>query len=185
MQRFRFIIAVGVTSLALVLVLVGVGAFAVRNVLASGSWLGGPGFGGHRWAQHELQIPTELQGLHDLPPAERFGHFVGAQINLRDKEGRPLAVNATPGTVTAVSATSLTTTANDGTIKTYALDDKTVVRGKPVQGADQASQPSLSRDDKVVVVTLNNSTTANAVIVGGPDGFGGHGPRGPFWRQSR
>jgi len=58
-----------------------------------------------------------------------------------------------------------------------------MIRGKRVQGGAQASQPTLSQDDRVEVMTLNNSTTATAVMVVPPEGFGpggGHwgGPRG-------
>ena len=190
-QRLRFPIAVAVTSLALVLVLGGIGVLAARPVLANAAWagmgaLGGPGpWGGHPFAGGGVggpgfTLPDELRGLIDIPPAERFNHFLGVQVNLKDKNNQPLTIAATPGTVTSVSATSLTIAANDGTTKTYELNDKTVIRGKPVQGGAQAAQPVLANGDKAVVVTLNGNTAATAVIVAGPDGFGPHGPRGPF-----
>jgi hypothetical protein len=194
-RRLRFPIAVALTSLALLVVLGGVAVLAARPVLANaglaamgpwggpGAW-GGPGpWGGHPFAAGGgpgFTLPDELRGLVDIPPAERFDHFLGVQVNLKDKNNKPLTIAVTPGTVTAVSATSLTIAANDGTTKTYALNDKTVIRGKPVQGGSQATQPALANGDKAVVVTLNTSTAATAVIVAGPEGFGPHGPRGPF-----
>lgn len=180
MRRFRFPIAVGITSLALLLALGGIAMLTVRSALANSPWAGAATFGAQGFGPN-FQLPPELQGLRDLPAAERFAHFRGVQITLTDKDNRPLAVNATPGTVTAVSATGLTLTGNDGTSKTYTLNDQTIVRGKPVSGT-QATQPTLANNDKVVVMTLNGSTTATAVMVGGPEGFGSHGggQRGPF-----
>ena len=180
MRRFRFPIAVALTSLALVLALGGFGLLTVRSALANNPWAAAATFGAHDFGPG-FQLPPELQGLRDLPAAERFAHFRGVQVSLTDKDNRPLVINATPGTVTAVSATSLTLAGNDGASKTYTLNDQTVVRGTRVPGG-QAAQPTPSTGDKVVVMTLNGTTTATAVMVGGPDGFGPHGggPRGPF-----
>jgi hypothetical protein len=183
MQRFRFAIAVAVTSLALVVAIGAVGALAVRSALANGPWQGGPWQGGPWQGGAPFQLPPELEGLHDLPPAERFNHFVGAQFTLTDRENKPVAVNVVPGTVTAASATSLTLNANDGTTRTYTLDDKTAIRGKRAQGAAQATQPTLAQDDKVVVMTVNDSTVATAVMVGGQTGFGP--PHGRPWFRDR
>jgi hypothetical protein len=177
MRRFRFPIAVALTSLALVLVLGGVCALVVRSAFASGPWFGRPGFGPGFGPSFEL--PAELRGLHDLPAAERFAHFIGVLVNLKDKDNQPLTINVTPGTATAVSTTSLTIAANDGSTRTFALNDQTIIRDKGVRGEARATEPTLARDDKVVVVTLDNSTTATAVMVGA-HGFGPGGPHGPF-----
>jgi hypothetical protein len=182
MSRFRFLIAVAATSLALVLGLGVVGLLTVQTTLANTFGFGGPGafgnprFGGQGFGGPAITLPAELQGLVEIPPAERFSHFMGVQVALKDKDNLPLTVTVTPGTVTTVSATNLTIAANDGTTKTYNLDDKTVIRGKPVQGGAQAVQPALAKDDKVVVITLNASPTATAVVAIGPGG----GPWGPF-----
>jgi hypothetical protein len=103
------------------------------------------------------------------------------QINLTDKDNKPLAILVTPGTIAAITTTNLTLTANDGTTKTYALDTQTIVRGKPMRGGDQATQPTLATGNKVVVVTLGTGP-ARAVIAVEPDGFGPHGRFGPGWR---
>src|SRR5215217_49816 len=103
MRGVRFALAVLGTSLLLVIGIGAVGVYAVRGVLAAGV---GP-FGDHGpFGEHAL--PPEFQGLEQLPPAERFKHFGGAQIALKDKNNQPVTVNVTPGTVTAVSATSVT-----------------------------------------------------------------------------
>jgi hypothetical protein len=175
MRRFRFAIAVALTSLALVVGIGAVGALTVRSVFAGGSWFGGPMGGpwhGGPMGGPMANLPPELEGLRDLPPAERFGHFTGGQITLKDKDNNPVTVNVVPGTVTAVSATSLTLNANDGTSKTFTLNDQTNIRGKSARGGNQAAQPTLANNDKVVVVSLNNSTTASFVMAGAGDGFG-------------
>ena len=175
MRRFRFPLAVLGTSLLLVLGIGVAGYLTVTTALAQG-WgpFGGP-FGGHA-------IPPELQGLEQLPPAERFKHFNGAQVSLKDKDNNPLTINVTPGTASAVSATSLTLAANDGSTKTYTLDGNTVVRGKPDANSQNAtpSATTLKQGDLVAVVTKNNETTAKFVMSGGAEGFGPHGGRGPW-----
>ena len=173
MRRFRFALAVLGTSLLLVLGIGAVGWYSVSSAFASGTF-GGP-FGPHA-------LPPELQGLEQLPPAERFKHFSGAQINLKDKDNKPLAVNITPGTVSAVSDSSLTLAANDGTSKTFALDGQTVIRGKPDMSTpgNRPSATTLKQGDMVVVVTKNSDTTAKFVVSSGTEGFGPRNGRGPF-----
>ena len=171
MQRYRFPLAVLGTSLALVAVLVAVGAFFVGNALASGF----PALGA--WNGAGVQLPAELSGLKDIPADQRFGHFKGVQVNLTDKDNHPLTLTVTPGTITSVSSTSLTMAANDGGSRTFSLDSQTVVRGKPVQGNANVATAPLAQGDQVVVVTLNNSTTALAAVSPGANGF--HRP-GPF-----
>jgi hypothetical protein len=182
MQRFKFPIAVALTSLALVSAVV-VGAFlALPNVVAAAPLFmvgGGPFNGGGGPFGHGgpgANLPPELQGLADLPAGERFAHFTGVQVNLKDKDGKPMAVHVTPGVASAASATSVTLNANDGTTRTFAINSATMTR----------SQSSVAQGDQVIVVTLNDDTTARAVIDAGKDGFGkgfpGGGPGGP-WRH--
>ena len=176
MQRLRFPFAVAATSLVLVLGLVVVGGLLAGSVFAGGAWLGGPGaWAGGPWGGHGFgpgfALPPELAGLRDVPADQRFGHFKGARVSLTDKDGRPLTIEVTPGTATAVAPNSLTIAANDGSSRSFTLDDKTVVRGKPARGGDEATRPTLATGDKVVVVTLNGSATPTAVLVGA-DGFG-------------
>jgi hypothetical protein len=164
MQRLKFPFAVAVTSLALVFGLVVVGALAAGSVLAGGLGWGGPpwaGRGGPWGGDHGpgFNMPAEIAGLKDVPADQRFAHFKGARVNLTDKDGKPVAVEVTPGVVSAASATSLTLTANDGSSKSFALDAKTNTRGK-----------TPAQNDKVVVVTINGATTA--VVVPGEHGFG-------------
>jgi hypothetical protein len=142
-----------------------------------GAWRGGPWGNGAGFS-----LPSQLQGLADVPADQRFGHFVGVQLSLKDKDGKPVTVNVTPGTVSAASASSLTLAANDGTTKTYTLNDKTMVHGvsplaTPTSGT---TSPTLTNGDNVVVVTLDNSTTATAVVDGGPHGFSWSASGGPW-----
>ena len=181
MRGLKFAIAVGITSVALVVAIGGVGLLAARSVLASspvatfatmaaGPWAGGSGF----------RLPPQLQGLASLPADQRFAHFDGVQVSLKDQNNNPLTINVTPGTVTAASATSLSITANDGSAKTFDLNSSTAIHGVPTQGSPQGSQPTIAKGDKVVVVTLNSDTTAMAVMDGGANGFSG-GPGGGPW----
>jgi len=184
MNRLRFPLSVAVTSLALVLVVVGVGGLLVNNALANsplggmpGPWSGGPWSARAGWQTNNL--PPELAGLTDIPSAERFQHFRGVRVQLTDKDNKPLTADILPGTVTTLSPTSLTMTANDGTTHTYAIDDKTVIHARSgARDATPAATSSLNQNDKVIVATLNSSTTATAVIGFNPDGFGPHGPTG-------
>jgi hypothetical protein len=157
MKNYAFPVSVAVTALAIVLIAVGVGGLVAGRAFASG---------GPPW-QHSGNMP-ELAGLVDVPAGERFAHFRGVQVQLTDKDNKPVRVDVTPGTVTAVSAASLTVNGNDGASHTYTLTDKTVTHGK-----------SVAQNDQVIVATLNGSTTATAVIAVNGEGWG---PRGPWGR---
>ncbi|MFN8637056.1 MAG: hypothetical protein U0893_24680 [Chloroflexota bacterium] len=175
MRALRFALAVLGTSVALVAAIGVIGWYTVSSALASGFGpFGGP-FGEHA-------IPTELQGLEQLPPSERFKHFSGAQISLKDKNNQPLTVGITPGTVNAVSDTSLTLAANDGTTKTFTLDGNTVVRGKPdtTTPGNRPAPTTLKQGDMVVVLAKNGESTARFVMSAGTEGFGPRGGHGPF-----
>jgi hypothetical protein len=177
MRRFRFPVAVAITSLALVAAVAAIGALVVPSALASAPWVGvAARFGPHSFGGPGFELPPELQGLGDLPPDQRFSHFVGAQLSLKDKDGKPLTIGVVPGKVTAASDTSLTIAANDGTTRSYVLNEQTLVHGKPAQGGAQAT---LANGEQVVVVTLDNSATATAVAM--VDGFGPGGHGGPWW----
>ena len=174
MQKFRAPWTLALTALGVVLIAVGSAGLVARplvgSALATTLGVGGPPWQRVGWhagaAGLDQALPPELAGLADVPADERFQHFRGVQVQLTDKDGRPLRVDVTPGSVTAVSATSLTIAGNDGVAHTYALDDKTLQPGRAAQ-----------QHDRVVVATLNGSTTATAVF--SIDG-GGHvpGPRG-------
>lgn len=175
MSRFRFPIAVALTSLAIV-----AGLFLAGGLLARAAWAGGPGFGGPPWARggdgfgrpwahgFGAALPPQLAGLRDVPPAERFAHFTGARVTLTDKENQPVAVDVTPGTVTAASASSLTIAANDGSTRSFAIDAQTALKRPPAQ------------NDRVVVVSLNGASAAALVVALPADGHGGPGRHG-WW----
>jgi hypothetical protein len=189
MNRFRFPITVAVTSLALVAIIVGAGGLLIGNALAnspfmsaaaftrgawSGPWAGPPWAAGHV----EWQLPPQLAGLADVPAGERFSHFRGVQVQLTDKDNKPLNVEVVPGTATAVTQSSLSMTANDGGSRTFTLDDKTAIHGAGFGQATQGATPTIKQNDHVIVVTLNNSSTATAVMLVSANGFGPHGPFG-------
>jgi hypothetical protein len=148
MSWVRFSVAVLLTSAALVIAVFATGTFLVGNVLASSipavAQMHAPGNG---------NVPPELAGLKDIPAGERFAHFKGAQLNLTDKDGKPIQVTVTPGVANNVTATSLTITGNDGASHTYSLNDQTMTRGQ-----------SVSSGENVVVLTLDNASTARAVF---------------------
>jgi hypothetical protein len=193
MKRYLIPFVVAVTSLTLVVALVATGTLAVPNVLAGSPWYGHAGWDGPWSRASGWQLPAELQGLQDVPAEQRFSHFLGARLSLRDKKNQPHTVEVTPGKVTAASATSLTVAANDGTTKTFTLNEQTAVygKGKPSasgasgaqatpqgtaqatpQGTTQAAQPVLATGDEVCVITVNGSSTASAVFAGGLGGPG-------------
>jgi hypothetical protein len=176
MKWFWFPVAVLATSIVLVAALV---AFAVPPVgiaLASTIGVGGPSStapwqGGPWGSGSHFTMPSELQGLADVPADQRFAHFIGVQLNLKNKDNQPVTVNVTPGTVTTASASGLTLAANDGTTKTYVLNAKTMMHGTSPSASGPTSATTLANGDNVIVVTLDNSTTVMAVIDGGPHGF--------------
>ena len=178
MKRYVIPIVVAVTSLTLVVALVATGTLAVPNVLAGSPWYGHAGWGGPWSRDSGWQLPAELQGLQDVPAEQRFSHFLGARLSLRDKNNQPLTVEVTPGKVTAASATSLTVAANDGSTRTFALDANTMIGSKHARQGE-ASPPTIAQGDRVVVVQLDTSPAAQAVMVVPPNGLGPRGPWGP------
>jgi hypothetical protein len=169
MSWVRFSLAVAGTSLALVIALFATGAFLVGNVFANATQAVAAQAMG---APHDWNVPPELANLKDIPQDQRFSHFRGVTANLTDKDGKPIAVTVTPGKATSVSSSSITLAGNDGASHTYSLDANTfTAKSTPAAGQD------------VVVVTLNNSQSATAVIA--PNANWDHTPsRGgpPFGR---
>jgi hypothetical protein len=171
MQRYRLPAVI----VAVALIAIGVGGLLVGNAVASspvgmfmGGGPGGPWHAGGGW--HTGALPPELAGLADVPADQRFSHFRGARVQLTDKNNQPVSVDVTPGTVTAASQTSLTMTTNDGASRTFAINDQTHKRG------------SFAQNDKVAVVTMNNASTATAIMNVNDHGFG---PKGGPWGPDR
>jgi hypothetical protein len=148
------------------------GVLFVRGAIADG-----PPWFDHRFSGHRFDLPPKLDALADLPVGERFAHFRGAAINLTDRDGNPLVVHVTPGTVTAVDAGSLTLATNDGSTRTFTLNNATAMHGERDRGS-QGRERGIATDDTAVVLTLNDSSTASVVVVGAENGFG---PRGRHW----
>lgn len=185
----RFPIAVVATSVFLVAALAVIAVPPVGIALASGLGVSGPvvngpwaaGWHGGASSQHAgWALPPEIQGLASIPADQRFSHFEGAQVNLKDKDGNPLTIAVTPGKVTAASSTSLSITTNAGPSRTFVLGSSTMIHTKASSSATPtAGATTLQNGDDVVVVTLNNSNTAMAVVDGGT-GFNPTGPHGPW-----
>jgi hypothetical protein len=187
MQRLRFPIAVALTSLGIVTLLTLTGALLVSNGLARGLGADSPfgSHGGSPWMRGQgdwsgFPIPAQLSQLREVPAEERFAHFKGAQLTLTDKDGQPLVLTLTPGTVSLASATSMSVDTNDGSPRTFALDSQTLTLGHRAQAG---SATGIAQGDQVVVLTINGSSTAAVVHAGGPGDWGRHGPfghPGPF-----
>lgn len=191
-KLLRFPIAVVATSVVLVAALAVIAVPPVGIALASGLGVSGPVVNGP-WAggwhaggsgnHTSLVLPPQIQGLASIPADQRFSHFEGAQVNLKDKDGNPLTIDATPGKVTAASATSLSITTNAGPSRTFVLDSSTMIHGKATSNSTPtAGASALQNGDDVVVVTLDNSNTATAVVDGGTsfNPSARHGPWGPM-----
>ena len=184
MRRFLSRRAVLIAVAALVIGAGTIGVLTAGRALAAGIGMAAMGFGpfgghGGPWGGADFVLPQELRDLHNLPPAERFKHFTGVQVSLKDANNQPVTLQVTPGTVSASSATSLTLAANDGTTKTFTLTGQTLIRSRPTDGNPNNS-PSLESGDMVVVLTRNGEATARAVFDSNKDGFGPMGGPGRF-----
>src|SRR5262245_35202684 len=131
---FLIPLAIVAIPLAVVLALGALFVFPVRAAFANMIWHRsdmGPGmmFGGPPWGGMIRGLPPELSDLGSVPADQRFSHFTGATVSLKDKNGNPLTIAVTPGTVSAASATSVTIATNDGSTKTFAIDQKTRIHG--------------------------------------------------------
>jgi hypothetical protein len=162
----RFIVAVAATSLALVLLAGAAGLVAAKSVF-------GPRIaeaGG--LAPLAAGLPGDFKQIHDLPPEERFSHFLGAQMRFSDASNVAHTMTVAPGTVTTVSADRLTITLNDGgATRSYNLTAETRMHSAGRWSGGQAADVTPNTGDKVVVVTLDGSSDAKAVKVGAPQGF--------------
>ena len=182
----RFLITFSASALAFVVVLglaaLAIGLYGPRIAAAQGF---GPGFGGPMGGHWGANLPPEIQGLHNLAPEQRFGHFMGGSMRFSDTNDQAHSVALVPGTVTSFADGKLTVEPNDksGT-KTYTIGSETRVHaiGQRWQGG-QGATATPKQGDKAMVVTLDGSDTAHAVMIGSPGGFGpgqgpGFGPRG-------
>jgi hypothetical protein len=161
MNWVKFSVAVILTSAALTLGIFATGAVLVGNALASTV----PNMA--QWHDHTGQfnqdLPPELASLKDIPAGQRFAHFKGVQVSLTDKDGKPIQLSVTPGVATSVTSTSVTIAGNDGASHTYSMDDKTLKRGA-----------TLANGQDVVVVTMNDTSAARAVVAIDPNNTNWH-----------
>lgn len=174
----RFVLTVTATTFATLVLLGGIGFLAFRGFIdarvAEATGLAAP---------FAADLPAEIRDLHNLPPEQRFDHFMGAQFSFSDTNDKQHRVSITSGTVSAIKSDELTLNLNEGGNRTYTLNSETRIHtaGQRWSGG-QSANATPKAGDKVVVVTLDNSTTAKAVMIGGPDGFRPHG--GPPWHRN-
>jgi hypothetical protein len=168
---------IGASALAVALLLGGA-AFLARDVLsAKVAEAAGP-------MMLLADLPAEIRGLHDLPPEQRFAHFLGVQVKFTDANNTSHTVAITPATVTSVSSDKLNVTVNDGgASRSYNLTSDTRIHqaGEHRRAGGQEQQAAVKSGDRVVVVTMDGSNDAKAVMIGGADGFGPH-PGGAGFR---
>ncbi len=168
-------IVVGVAALLVGAVAGAIFSSPVTTALASTLTSGGPWHGGGHRSSAGFTLPPELKNMMSIPANQRFDHFAGAQVNLKDQNNQPLTINVIPGKVADVSTTSLSITANSGSAQTFTLNGQTMIHSiadrTSTPQATPAASTSLQKGDDVVVVTLNSSTTATAVIAGSSSGF--------------
>jgi hypothetical protein len=177
----RFLITLAASALGFALAIGALGYFAVQAFvgphIAEAAMLRAP---------FAAEIPPELQGFKDLAPTERFGHFFGGQLRFSDTGSQAHTVSVVPGTVTALSDKSVTINANDPSLgsKSYNLTTETRIHqagGRPWGSQNgQGSSATMKSGDQVVVVSLDNSSDARAVMIGG---LGGFHPQGGPWRR--
>src|SRR5207248_9218564 len=156
----RFVVTLAVSTFALVLILGAVGFVAARRFIgpavADAAGLG-------PWAS---EAGFDLQGLQNMSPEERFGHFLGGSMKFADASGTVHTVTTAPGTVQSVSNDKLTIKLNDGgSNKSFNLTSETKVRagGIPWTGA-QNTQVTPKSGDRAVVVTWDGSPDARAAM---------------------
>ena len=152
MRWLKFSGAVLLTSAALVVALFATGSILVGSALASTITHAAQMRGNDSWDNNQ-NLPPEIASLKDVPAGERFAHFQGVQVALTDKDGKPVHIVVTPGVASSVSANSLTIAGNDGSSHTYAVNDQTWTHGA-----------AIADGQKVVVVTMNDTSTARAVV---------------------
>ena len=121
--------------------------------------LPGLGLSGLSWSN----IVKDLN-LDGVEQGQLFDHYLGAQIQLTDKNGQPVTVQAIPGKVASVSGATLGLNKNDGSTVTLIIPNDAVVR----KGNQTVSLSALTVGDKVVVITVTSSsqTLVKAVLAG-------------------
>lgn len=103
----------------------------------------------------------QLKEMEGIAPADMFSHMQGGTMTFTDKDGKPVTVTATLGTVTAVNTASPSVTVQPnagGNAVIYTVGTDTQIHGR----ARELAQ--LKADDKVTVITVNGSAEARSII---------------------
>jgi len=119
----------------------------------------GLGLSGLSWSN--ILKDLNLEGIEQ---GQLFDHYLGAQIQLTDKNGQPVTVQAIPGKVASVSGTTIGLNKNDGSTVTLTVPNDAVIR----KGNQTVELSALKVGDKVVAITItsNGQTQVKAVLAG-------------------
>ena len=113
-----------------------------------------------------LNLPNILKELNldGIEQGQLFDHYLGAQIQLTDKDGKAVTVQTIPGKVASVSGATLGLNKNDGGTVTLTIPDDAIIR----KGTGEVELAALKVGDKVVVITVtsNSQTQVKAVLAG-------------------
>jgi|GEM_PF-3913547 len=104
------------------------------------------------------RLPPELSGV---APQDLFQHFLGVKADFTDKDGKPVAIQVTPGIVSSADAGSITLKPNgkESTV-TYKIDSATVIllQGRRVETSE------LKKDDRVLVYSVNENARSIRIV---------------------
>ncbi|MBI2304281.1 MAG: PDZ domain-containing protein [Chloroflexi bacterium] len=99
-------------------------------------------------------LPKELEGVS---PGEIFRHFLGGDLRITDKDGKPVTLSLTPGIVASVDSNSLTITPNGQSQNvTFKITADTRFTGGSIS--------SIGVGNQVIVVTASGSLDAKLVV---------------------
>jgi len=109
------------------------------------------------WPGLGLSVPNILKylNLDGIERGQLFDHYLGAQLQMTDKDGQLVTVQTIPGKVASVADNTLVLTPNDaakGATVSFSIPDGTIIRN----GNQAVELSSLKAGDKLVVITIND-----------------------------
>jgi hypothetical protein len=106
-------------------------------------------------------LPPELAFLRSMTPDQRFDHILGGQITFRNPQGQDVVLTAIPGKIASIGTNAVTITPNGSAQdRTFNVTPSTWI----ITGPRQGSLAAFSQGDRVVVLTINNSSNATAIM---------------------
>ena len=94
--------------------------------------------------------------LEGIQQGQLFDHYLGAQIQLTDKDGNPVTVQTIPGKVASVSDNTLVVNKNGGGTANLTVPSDAIIR----EGTGMVALSALAAGDKVVVITIKDQVKA-------------------------